>query len=47
MFKISKFIPNKHFQPGLMFARKASAYKSEAPFMCSILGHALGLTHKH
>jgi hypothetical protein len=30
-----------------MFAGKDGAYPSEAPFRCSILGYAPGLTHKH
>jgi hypothetical protein len=30
-----------------MFAGKAGAYLSEAPFKCSTLGKAPGLTHKH
>jgi hypothetical protein len=30
-----------------MFADKASAYLSEAPFRCSTLGYAPGLSHKH
>ncbi len=30
-----------------MFASKAGAYASEAPFRCSLLGLALGFTHKH
>jgi hypothetical protein len=37
----------KPFQPNLMFAGKARAYPSEAPFRCSTLGQALGLTHKY
>ncbi len=28
------------FQPSLIFASKAGAYPSEAPFWCSILGYA-------
>ncbi len=32
------FIPGKLFQPSLMFAGKAGAYPSEAPFRCSTLG---------
>ncbi len=41
------FVPAKPFQPNLMFAGKARAYPSEAPFRCCILGYAPGLTHKH
>jgi hypothetical protein len=37
------FVPDKPFQPSLMFAGKARAYPSEAPFRCS----TLSLTHKH
>ncbi len=35
------------FQPNLMFAVKAGAYLSKAPFRCSTLGQDPGLTHKH
>ncbi len=31
----------------LMFAGKAGAYPGEAPFRCSTLRQAPGLTHKH
>ncbi len=30
-------VPDKPFQPSLMFAGKAGAYPSEAPFRCSTL----------
>ncbi len=40
-------VHGKPFQPSLMFAGKARAYPSEAPFRCSTLGQARGLTHKH
>jgi hypothetical protein len=33
--------------PSLMFAGKAGAYPSEAPFRCSTLGWVPVLTHKH
>jgi hypothetical protein len=36
------FVPSKPFQPSPMFAGKAGAYPSEAPFRCRV-----GLTHKH
>jgi hypothetical protein len=39
-------VPGKSFQPRLMFAGKVRAYQSEAPFRCSFLGKAPGLTHK-
>jgi hypothetical protein len=32
------FVPGKPFQPSLMFAGKAGAYPSEAPFTCCTLG---------
>ncbi len=32
------YVPGKPFQPSLMFAGKAGAYPSEAPFRCSSLG---------
>jgi hypothetical protein len=41
------FVPGKPFQPSLMFAGKARSYPGEAPFRCSNLGKAPGLTHKH
>jgi len=34
-------------QPGLMFVSKAGAYLTEAYFICSTLGWALGLNNKH
>jgi hypothetical protein len=34
------FVPGKPLQASLMFAGKAGAYPSEAPFMCSSLGLA-------
>ncbi len=38
-YKASRvFVPGKPFQPSLMFADKARAYPSEAPFRCSTLG---------
>ncbi len=41
------FITNKPFQPSLMFAGKAGAFPSEAPFKCSTLGLAPDFIHKH
>jgi len=41
------FVLGKPFQPILMFAGKAGAYPSEAPFRCCTLGYAAGLIHKH
>ncbi len=41
------FVLGKPFQPSLMFAVKAGAYLTEAPFRCSTLGQAPDLTHKH
>ena len=39
VFKIARvFVPGKPFQPSHMFAGKAGAYMSEAPFRCSMLG---------
>ncbi len=35
------------FQPSLVFAGKARAYPTEAPFRCSTLRKAPSLTHKH
>jgi hypothetical protein len=32
------FVPDKPFQPSLMFADKARAYLSDGPFRCSTLG---------
>jgi hypothetical protein len=32
------FVPGKPYQPSLVFAGKARAYPSEAPFRYSILG---------
>jgi hypothetical protein len=40
-------VPGKLFQQILMFASKAGAYMSEAPFSCSTLGLSPGLSHKH
>ncbi len=33
--KARAFVPGKLFKPSLMFAGKAGAYLSEAPFRCS------------
>jgi hypothetical protein len=41
------FVLGKSFQPGLMFAGKARAFPSEAPFRCSTLWYAPGLMYKH
>ncbi len=43
------FFPGKPFQPSLVFASKARAYLSEAPFTYSTLeyGYAPSLTNKH
>ncbi len=41
------FVPGKPFQPSLMFAGKTGVYLSEAPFRCSNIGQAPGLTCKH
>jgi len=41
------FVPGKPFQPSPMFSGMGGAYLSEAPFRCSTLGQAPGLTHKH
>ncbi len=41
------FVPGKPLQPSLVFAGKAGAYPSEAPFRYSTLGQATGLTYKH
>jgi hypothetical protein len=41
------FVPDGHFQPSLMYAIKAKAYQMEAPFKCSTLELASGLTNKH
>ncbi len=38
------FVPCKAFQTSLIFAYKAGAYTSEAPFRCSTLGKDPGLT---
>jgi hypothetical protein len=32
-----KYMPSKHFLPYLIFASKAEAYPTEAPFRCSTL----------
>jgi hypothetical protein len=32
------FVPDKSFQPGLMFVGKAGTYPIEEPFRCSNLG---------
>ncbi len=40
-------VPGKPLQPSLLFVGKAEACTSEAPFRCSNLGLAPGLTHKH
>ncbi len=40
------FAPGKSFQDSIVFAGKAGAYPSEAPFKCSILEWAPGLAHK-
>ncbi len=45
--KARLFASGMIFQPSLMFASKAIAYPTEAPFRCSTLGEALALTHKH
>ncbi len=39
--------PGKLFRLSLMFAGKLRAYPSEAPFKCSTLGQAPGITCKH
>jgi hypothetical protein len=44
---LKAFVPDKPFQPSLMFAGKAGAYQNEAPFRCYTLGWVPGLTHKH
>jgi hypothetical protein len=41
------FVLGKPFQLSLIFACKAKAYPSEAPFRCSTLGLAPGLTRKN
>ncbi len=41
------FVPVRPLQPSLIFVKKVIGYRSEAPFKCSTLGQALGLTHKH
>ncbi len=41
------FVPDKHFQPSLMFASKAGANLGEALFRCSTQGQAPDLTSKH
>ncbi len=41
------FVPGRPLQPRQMFVVKAAAYPSEAPFRCSTLGSAPGLTRKH
>jgi hypothetical protein len=41
------FLPGKPFLPSLMSVGKAGAYLSEAPFGCSTLVLAPGLTQKH
>jgi hypothetical protein len=38
MLQAGEFVPNKPFQPSLMFAGKASAYLSEASLSFSTLG---------
>ncbi len=35
------FVPGKPFRPSLVFADKAGAYRSEAPFRSSTLGRFL------
>jgi hypothetical protein len=40
------FVPARHFQPSLMFVRKAGVCLSKAPFGYSTLWLALGLMHK-
>ncbi len=42
-----EFAPGKPIQPSLMFAGKARAFPSKAPFRYSTLGQAPGLIHKH
>jgi hypothetical protein len=42
-----EFTRGKSFQPSLMFGGKAGSYLIEAPYMCSTLGLAPGLTHKY
>jgi hypothetical protein len=46
-YSATVYDPGKPFQFSLMFAGKARAYPSEAPFRCSTLGYAPGLTYKH
>ncbi len=41
------FHNGKPFQPSLLIVGKARNYLNEAPFTCSSLGWAPGLTHKH
>jgi hypothetical protein len=40
------FVPEKPFQPSLMFVNKARAYQNEDPEGCSTQGYAPGLTKK-
>jgi hypothetical protein len=40
------FVPGKLFQPSVMFASKAGAYQSEAPFQLFDTWAPTGLTHK-
>ncbi len=40
------YVPGRAFKPSLMFAAKAGANLSEAPFMGSTLGLAPGLNRK-
>ncbi len=41
------FVTGKPFQPSLMFEGKAGANSREAPFKCSALVEAPGITYKH
>jgi hypothetical protein len=45
--KAKVFVHVRPFQPSLMFASRAGAYPSEAPFTGSTLGYSPGLIHKH
>jgi len=41
------FVPDKPFQPSVMFAGKAGAYPSEVPYRCPHTKVGPGLALKH
>ncbi len=47
MFGISESVLGRLFQPRVMFASEARAFRNESPLRFSTLGYAVGLTLKY